>query len=251
MTVSQLLLATYFAVGAPASATSQSLIVAGRVHVSGDSSHLVTDAEVALLPGLRIVRSDSVGAFTFRGLRAGTYTLRVRKVGFEPQFADVVLKSDRSITGIDVALRTGVRTLAEIVVSGNRLLYPARLAEPYARVARGRGAFFVRELIDSLQPWDVSSLLERVPGVRVGNGGVRIGRCEGHGATPGMSGKIHVFVDGLRHTAYTGNLTHSVSDALRGVAIASVQLVEVHTSINTIPPEYADDACAVILIWSR
>lgn len=234
------------ALGAP-----QGLTLAGHIHVAGDSGRTVADAEVALLPGLRTVRSDSTGAFAFRQLRAGSYTLRVRKVGFEPQLADVVLKAESHSTDVTVSLRTGAQMLAEVVVSGRRVMFPARLAEPYTRVTRGRGTFFVRELIDSLQPWDVSSLLVRVPGVRVNDRGVQIGRCVGHGASPAEPGKLHLFLDGVRQTSYNTYLSHGVIDALRGVAIASVQLIEVHTSINTIPPEYADDACAVILIWSR
>lgn len=252
MPVSRLLLALGVVTGVPGRPVlAQALTLAGRIHVAGDSSRVVPDAEVALLPGLRIVRSDSAGAFAFRSVRAGAYTLRIRKVGFEPQLADVVLRTDRAPPDVSVPLRTGVRMLAEVVVSGSRLLFPIRLAEPYARVVRGRGAFFTRELIDSLQPLDVTSLLARVPGVDADERGARVRRCANHGATPGMPGKLHVFVDGVRQTAYTTYRDHSVADALRGVAIPEVQLVEVHTSINTIPPEFADDACAVILIWSK
>lgn len=251
MTPQRILLALCIAFGVPHSAAPQSLGIGGRVFLSGDSSRAVADAEVALLPGLRIVRSDSGGAFLFLGVGPGSYTLRVRKVGFEPFRSEVLLRAEEGNTTIAVPLRTGTQVLAEIVVSGHRLLFPARLAEPYARFARGRGAFFVSELIDSLRPWDVSSLLVRVPGVRVNDRGVRIGRCENHGATPGQPGKLHVFLDGVRQTAYSSHLSHGAGDVLRSVAISSVQLMEVHTSINTIPPEYADDACAVILIWSK
>lgn len=226
---------------------AQPLSIRGRVHVSGDSLRPVADAEVAVLPGLRTVRTDSAGAFHLRGLNAGLYTLRVRRVGFGVFAKEVSIRRGSDTTSLDIPLQMGSRILAEVVVSGHRVMYPARLAEPYARVSRGRGKFFTRELIDSLQPWDVSSLLQQVPGV--GSSGVT--RCQNHGATPGQPGNLHVFVDGVRQTNYQGWLKRGWGEVLRDVVITSVQLVEVHTSINTIPPEFAEDACAAILIWSR
>jgi Carboxypeptidase regulatory-like domain len=233
------------------SAPGQGRVISGRIFVSGDSSRAVADAEVALLPTLAIVRSDSAGAFVFRGVRQGSYMLRVRRVGFEVATTEVQLGAMGNDQTIHVALRTGARALAEIVVSGERVLFPARLAEPYSRVARARGAFFTRSLIDSLRPWDLLSLLGRVPGIRVNARAIRVTRCDNHGATPGKPGNLHVFLDGVRQTNYSGMLTRDAADALRDIVVTSVELVEIHTSINTIPPQFADDACAVILVWTR
>ena len=236
--------------GVPAAA--QPLRISGRVHVSGDTARPVIDAELALLPGLRTVRSDSTGAFRFTDVRPGTYTLRARRVGFDVFTQDVTVDANQGrILTVDVPMRVGARVLAEVSISGRRVMFPAHLAEPYARVARGRGAFFTRELIDSLQPWDVSSLLVRIPGVHVNDRSIRFTRCDNHGAMPGVPGNVHVFIDGVRQTSYGSILARGAAEGIRDVVMTSVQLVEVHTSINTIPPEYADDACGVILIWSR
>ncbi len=231
---------------------AQSVRIAGQVHVAGDTARVVADAELRLLPTLRTLRSDSAGRFVFGNVAPGTYTLRARRVGFEVSTQDVKVDvGERGIVAVVIPMRTGARVLAEIKISGERVLYPARLAEPYQRVARGRGAFFTRELIDSLQPWDTFSLLGLVPGVRVSDRAVGIARCANHGASPGMPGNLHVYLDGVRQTNYSGELRNTASDILRDVVISSVQLVEVHTSISTVPPEYASDACAVILVWSR
>ncbi|MBK8246609.1 MAG: carboxypeptidase regulatory-like domain-containing protein [Gemmatimonadetes bacterium] len=227
--------------------------LSGRVHMAGDSSRPVVDVELALIPGLRTVRSDSAGAFRFGNVSPGTYTLRARRVGFEVFTMEVRVSADQAQTPrMSVPLRSGgARMLAEIKVSGHRVMYPVRLAEPYQRVARGRGAFFTRELIDSLQPWDVFSLLDRVAGVRQIGRDIAVTRCANHGASPGMPGNLHVYLDGVRQTNFNSTLRRNAFDAIRDVVIPSVQLVEVHVSINTIPPEFADDACAVILLWSR
>ena len=228
----------------------QALHLSGRVHMAGDTARPVVDAELALLPGLRTVRSDSAGGFRFSNVAPGTYTLRARRVGFEVFTQEVKVGSDQEPT-VMVPMRTGARVLAEITISGQRVMYPVRLAEPYQRVARGRGAFFTRELIDSLQPYNVASLLVRVPGVQVNDRVIKLTRCDNHGARPLTPGNIHVYIDGVRQTDYGQYLPRGALEAVKDVVVTSVQLVEVHRSINTIPPEYADDACAVILIWSR
>ena len=140
--------------------------------------------------------------------------------------------------------------MAEVTISGRRVMFPAHLSEAYTRVARGRGSFFTRELIDSLQPWDIKSLLQRLPGVKVNDRSVRFARCDGH-ATLGSDAHIQVYLDGVRQTHYGSYLTRDVNDALRDVVISSIQLIEVHPSISSLPPEYGDDACAVILLWSK
>lgn len=236
---------------APAVAPAQLASVTGRAHVQGDSTRAIADAEVALLPGLRTVRTDSSGAFRIFGVRPGTYTVRLRRVGFEVFARDVTIKLGAEPPFISAAMAVNAQLLAEVVVSGQRLIFPARLSEPYSRVVRGRGAFFTRELIDSLQPLDVSSLLMRLPGLRVRDRSIDVGRCTNHGAGAGGPGNLHVFVDGVRRTNYNSSLGVAAWEALREIVISSVQMVEVHTSINTIPPEYSPDACAVILVWSK
>lgn len=237
---------------APDSASAQSVHLSGRIHVAGDTARPLSDVEVTLLPGQRSVRSDSAGAFRFTGVAPGVYTLRARRVGYEVFSRDVTLTAHQdSSPDLVLPMRTGPRRLAEITISGQRVLYPARLTEPYQRASRARGTFFTRELIDSLQPFNIASLIIRAPGVRVNDRAITVARCDNHGARPGMPGNIHVYLDGVRQTTYGSFLQRGALEAVRDLSIASVQLVEVHNSINTIPPEYADDACAVILIWSK
>lgn len=234
---------------APGSA--QSGQISGRVHVAGDTTRPVVDVELALLPGLRTTRSDSSGAFSFARVSPGIYSLRARGVGFEVTTQEVIVeRGTGSRVGVVVAMRTGAQLLAEVTISGRRVMFPARLSEPYSRVARGRGSYFTRELIDSLQPWDTKSLLQRLPGVRVNDRSVRFARCNSH-AVLGSAARIQVFLDGVRQTRYGAYYTRDVNEVLRDVVISSVQLIEVYPSISSVPPEYGDDACAVILIWSR
>ncbi len=230
---------------------AQSGRISGRVHVAGDTTRPVVDVELALLPGLRTTRSDSSGAFSFVSVSPGDYTLRARRVGFEVTTQEVSVDgATGSRVEMLVAMRTGAQLLAEVTISGQRVMFPARLSEPYSRVARGRGSFFTRELIDSLQPWDIKSLLQRVPGVHINDRSVRFARCDSH-AVLGSDARIQIYLDGVRLTRYGSSLSLDANAVLRDVVISAVQLVEVYPSISSVPPEYGDDACAVILIWSR
>lgn len=227
-------------------AAGQSARISGRVYVSGDTARPVIDAELALLPGFRTVRSDSSGAFRFTDVSRGTYTLRARRVGFDVFMQDVTVDADQE-RSVRIPMRIGAQVLAEVTIAGRRVMFPARYSEAYARVARGKGTFFTRELIDSLQPWDVKSLLVRVAGVHVNDREVQFARC-GSGADVAHA---QVYIDGVRQTSYNTILGRDVNDAVRDVVTTSVQLIEVYTSISSVPGEYGDDACAVILIWSK
>lgn len=230
--------------------SAQSTILNGRVYVSGDTSRAVVGAEIVLQPGLRTVRSDSGGRFHFTLVESGSYTIRARRVGFEVAALDVTVDAQHP-REVLVAMRTGAHVLSEITVAGHKVMFPARYASAYARVARGHGVYFTREAIDSLQPWDVMSLLPRIAGVRVNDRTVKFTRCQS-GAVLGTEAPVHVYVDGVRATNYAipGNVIDPIT-ALKYIAISSVQLVEVYTGVSSIPAEYLDDACAVILVWTK
>lgn len=231
------------------SAVGQRARIVGRVFVSGDSTRPVPDAELALLPTLRTVRSDSSGAFLFGDVSRGTYTIRVRRVGFDIFMQDVSVGAQQERT-LRIPMRSGAQRLAEVTISGRRVLFPAHLSDAYARVARGRGAYFTREQIDSLQPYDAKSLLARLSGVRVNDRSVVFARCQS-GAEFGSEGRVQVYVDGVRVTNKNATiLGYDVNTAVKNIVLPSVQLIEVYTSISTIPVEYLDDACAVILVWT-
>lgn len=230
--------------------SAQSTSLSGRVYVSGDTSRPVVGAELALLPGFRTVRSDSGGKFRFTAVESGSYTIRARRVGFEVSTLDVTIDALHP-GAILIAMRTGAHVLSEITVAGRQVMFPARYASAYARVAQGHGVYFTRELIDSLQPWDVLSLMSRIAGVRINDRTVKFTRCQS-GAVLGTEAPVQVYVDGVRATNYTipGNVRDPVT-ALKYIVISSVQLVEVYTGVSNIPAEYLDDACAVILVWTK
>lgn len=242
---------------------AQAGAVVGAVHAQGPDSTGLRDVVVTLTPSDREARTDSSGVFRFATLPAGDYLMSARRLGYDVVFRTFHVAADRE-TAVRVAMIPLVQRMATITVSGHRVTYPARLEEPYKRAARGVGHFITREQIDSLGPVDLTAVLMRVPGVRAKWNVVEFARCTELGRN---NQKVQVWVDGQRWTNYT--LDHQVSDpdpearkqeitlnvtasdVVRDIAPSSVQLIEIFSGPSTIPVDYLNDACAVILIWRK
>ncbi|MBL0170523.1 MAG: carboxypeptidase regulatory-like domain-containing protein [Gemmatimonadaceae bacterium] len=205
------------------------------------------DVDVVLDPTTRQTRSDSLGAFRFVGVAAGEYRVRVRRIGFEAVVMKILAISDHDVA-VNVAMQPSAQALATMTIAGKRIDYPVRLTEAYTRMRRSTGYFVTREQIDSLFPRDVSSLLMRIPGVRViGMGDFEFARCD-------TERNVHVWVDGTRWTKYFSRdtlINVNATKAVRDIPVSSIQLMEVYSGVARIPGEYLDDACAVILIWRK
>lgn len=231
-------------------AFAQSVTVTGRAHVSGDSLRAVPDAEVTLLPTLRTVHTDTAGRFRFGEVAPGNYTVRVRRIGFDVTLSRIEV--GHADTSIDVAMLVAPQALGQVTIRGHRIVFPARYADAYARMERGTGWYFTHELIDSLQAYDIKSFLPQVPGVDVNNrGDLTFARCT-TGAVLGSTAHVQIYLDGTRLTNYTTGTSGGMDEALKALPpMSAVQLVEVYQGVARIPAEYLDDACAVILVWTR
>lgn len=251
----------------PITLPGQTAQVIGRVHMRGDTTRAIPDAEVSLAPGARMTRSDGAGTFRFGSLRDGKYQLLVRRLGFAEQLVSAVVVEQHDVL-VPVSLAVAPHSLAEINISGRRVLVPVRYEDAYRRVARGFGDFFTHATMDSLHALDMSSLLQTLPGVRVNERGVTFQRCEAGLSSKGIPGSIsnsrmsedtataprphvQVYIDGVRVTNYSGRNGDDAWTVLRNIQPASLELVEVYRGVSRIPGEYLDDACAVILIWTK
>jgi hypothetical protein len=211
-------------------ASAQSVTVAGRAHASGDSSRAVAGAEVALLPTLRTTRTDTAGRFRFNDVASGTYTVRVRRIGFDVGMSRVEV--GHADAWVDVTLLVAPQALGQVTIAGRQVLFPARYAEAYARMERGTGWYFTHELIDSLKAYDIKSLLPQIPGVQANNrGDITFARCT-TGAVLGSPAHVQIYLDGTRVTNYA-----------TGAPSAGGGM---DNALRELPP-----ACAVILIWTR
>jgi hypothetical protein len=262
-----LALASILLLGVANAVCAQPTIIRGHVYVLGDTARNVRDAEVTLFPSGRTARSDSAGAFAIAVETAMAYRLRVRRFGFA-EWEHKIEAGGPNAPAVQVALTVAPQALTEVKISGERVLVPARYADAYGRVARATGDFFTRERLDSLHALDMKSLLQTIPGVSINDRGMTFQRCQSNlssGRIPGsISGAstapetsstsqahIHVYIDGVRVTDYAGQNGQDAYDAIRYIIPSSVQLIEVYRGVARIPGEYLNDACAVILVWTK
>jgi hypothetical protein len=252
-----LLLRVLLVAGTPCAALAQHARIIGRAHALGDSSRAVPGADVTLNPGGRSTRTDSVGAFGFSDVADGSYSLRVRRLGFEVKELKVNVKGQTD-SRVQVPMYASAQALGEVVIAGRRVTYPLRYAEAYARLTHENGDFLTREQIDSLHPLDLTSLLQTLPGIRVKKGALNFGRCD-DSMNPFVTdgnrnnvAKIQVYLDGQRLTNYyVGDDSRDATHELRDIVPTSLQLMEVYRGPGRIPGQYLDDACAVVLLWSK
>lgn len=264
---SLLALAPILLIGLTNAASAQSTTIRGHVYVLGDSTRSVRDADVTLFPSGRTTRSDSTGAFVIAAETGTAYRLRVRRLGFA-EWEHKVAVAGPSDPVVQVSLTVAPQALAEMKISGQRVLVPARYSDAYTRVARATGDFFTRERIDSLHALDMKSLLQTIPGVAINDRGMTFQRCQANqlsvkipGSISGASSRpettsiskahIQVYIDGVRVTDYAGSGGLDSYEAIRDIIPSSVQLIEVYRGVARIPGEYLNDACAVILIWTK
>lgn len=258
-----------FALGLTTTGLAQGAALSARLVARGDSTTALRDVEVTLEPGGHLARSDSTGRIRINGITAGEHVVRARRLGFEPLSQRVMFGADGTVE-LTLALRSSAEELATITVLGKDVTYPARLAEPYKRLARGTGRYFTREQIDSMMPRDVQSLLMHVPGVHVTERSVEFARCR----ELSNDQKVQVWVDGNMWTRYNlsrggpamgderATAPHKGEEAgyqlnvdamsvLKDIQVSSIQLMEIYAGAAKIPGEYVNDACAVIVIWRK
>ena len=205
--------------------------------------------------------TDADGQFRFAQILPGNHHVSVRQLGYEPLTVALVV-GDTGDVRRDFELRPMTPVLERVVIRGREVVVPKALEEAYKRAADGGGSYFFKEDIDQLQPADLKSLFARLPGVRVNDRSIFFQRCQslligsafGADKTPP---KVQVWVDGFKVTAVSyasaggPSSAESLADILGRIPPSSVQLIEVYTGVARLPAEYLDDACAVILIWTK
>lgn len=220
--------------------TRQSL----RVEVTSAATRKpIEDADVRV-DGVRLAWSASTRAYGSGPLPHGVRTLRVRRLGYRPYERSVDI--DDVASPVRVELHPLTTLLPEVVVAGRRLRIDERYLPVVMRAQSSWGELFTRD--DLRGAYDVQSLLESIPGVRVQADRIRFSRCQDQLPGTVTPGKVQVYLDGVRLTADA-----DVPDvqAIRTVSPAAVEVVEVYRGVSRIPGEFLNDACAVIALWTR
>jgi hypothetical protein len=74
-------------------------------------------------------------------------------------------------------------------------------------------------------------------------------RCKGplSGASKDKTA-VQVYIDGTR---VTNSKDDTVAEALRLVTPRDIEVMEVYSGVARLPAEFLEDACAVIVIWTK
>ncbi len=214
----------------------------------------VVDAGARPLAGARVAleaddaatTTDNAGKFSLSGLRSGTRSLSVRRLGFEAVEVPVDLSSV-SPRDVTVTMSKFVPVLDAVRITAVRELGLSRVGFT-ARQAAGNGKFYGPDDIATRNPQKLNSLLETAPYLRMGTD------ADGHRYVTGrLNGCVKYYVDG--HPWYTGqgnDWQMSPDNFLSGGELAGV---EIYDELSA-PSEFqnfssAGANCAVVVIWTK
>jgi len=194
--------------------------------------------------------TDDSGRFYYRAIQRGELSLRVLRMGYEPE---IIRLSPAGDTTLRITLASIPRLLAANEISAARS--SRRLAENgfYARMDQrqkglGSGSFITQEDIEHQKPNRISAMLDAVPGVRV----KRIGGSEVDWIIRGPNGcEYTLYLDGMRisPTGVKKNV-FLIDHVLGPTATAGI---EVYPGGAGAPMRYERvlGTCGVVIFWSR
>jgi hypothetical protein len=222
-------------------ALTDSIPTLGGVVTTADGQP-VAQADVGLL-GLGAARTDSLGRFGFRDVPAGTWLLRVQRLGFDPIMQSVVFDGVHSQR---LVIRFGTTTamLAPVVVRDSAA--PARDPTGFElRRRNGQGIYLTERDIEQRRAGRVEHLLGQLPGVRVDTSGVAFvdrGRISlyNNDCFDGMQ----LFIDGV---------AVSNSYTLRNLSTSGIRGIEVYRGVASTPVELRSPrmVCGTVAIWTK
>ncbi len=203
----------------------------------------LSGARIELEADNAIATSDTQGKFTMSGLRSGTRSLSVRRLGFQAVEVpvDLTAAAPRQVT---VTMSHFVPVLDAVRVSAIREIGLNRVGFSDRRKS-GNGTFYGPDIIQARNPQKLNMLLETAPSLRMGTD------ATGHRYVTGRNnGCVQYWVDG--HPWYTGNSNDwqmSPDNFLSGAELAGV---EIYDELSA-PAQYGSisGSCAVVVIWTK
>jgi TonB-dependent Receptor Plug Domain/Carboxypeptidase regulatory-like domain/Gram-negative bacterial TonB protein C-terminal len=185
--------------------------------------------------------SDEEGQFLLAKSRAGTTTIRLRRIGYRPDSTTVEVLAGQTIE-VGVVLQRVAMELRPLVVVGRRQL-SGNLAGFYERMSHGIGNFLTKEQIERRNPSNMTDLFRMVPGARVESRGFnRVVRFRGARCAP------LTWLDGT--PLYAGEFDLDAIDP------RSIEGVEIYSGPASVPAQFMGNrnlssACGTVILWSR
>lgn len=224
---------------AAAPAVAQGSEVRGAV-VDSASGVGISLAEV-LVDGRTVhVLTDEHGAFRLSPAGEVPFTLRVRRLGFEPR---VIAVTAQPHSLLSIRLVPSSRYLDAVEVHAERSKYTGRLAGYYSRLERRtQGVFITREDLEREQPTQLTDMLQRQPGVRITRGrpGAQSIRMRGRDCRP------LVWLDGAPMSAGDVDI-----DSFSPTSLEGIELYLGSSVPSGFQAARGQSDCGTVLLWSR
>jgi len=217
----------------------------------GTITGTVRDSTGAAINGAKIsvtgialtAESDDKGAFVLHAVPQGSASIHVRRLGFAPASANVVVASGTT-AHVDFVVKQVAQALRAVVVNAKRPRhYEGYLAGFNERRDRGFGRFITDDEIAERAPLRITDMLRMVPGLHISTNdpGQSHVRIRGNSCWPS------VWVDGASANAGEFDLDWLTPSDIVGI--------EIYSSIATVPPQFVDPLgpmfCGTIVVWTR
>lgn len=185
--VGKLLAAVGFAAAAGTAAAQTGRIV-GKVTDAG--GQVIVAATVQAIEGMRtsgVVLSGDDGAFRIANLHAGTYGLKVTRIGFKPQRVDDIAVTNAPVT-VNVKLTENATQLNTVAITG--IATEEKLNKAPAAIS-----VLSQQTINEAVTTTASEQLRNVPGIDITSGGIVQSNVVARGFNNIFSGSLLTLTD--------------------------------------------------------
>ena len=208
----------------------------------------VANARVGLLDNGASVLTNDAGQFALAGVPAGTQTLELRAIGYQPLRRSVTLKSSGSTDVDTTRLDRAAQQLASIKVTGMRK--DGRLTKfGFEERRRRTGGFFLdAEEIAKKSGIYLGDVLRFAPGV-VANYTPKGRIFTMRSTSTGDRCSPNYFLDGHRWFALEGS---PILELERFMSLNDLAAVEVYTSNGGMPMQFdTGNGCGSVVFWTK
>jgi hypothetical protein len=235
-------------------------VIRGRV-VADSGKRPIAGAEVVVMAGGQMARSDAEGRFTLGGLPAGRLSIRIRAVGFKPLDLDADIGAADTVA-VDFLLTAAPQQLAPLVVqekAAPRLSGKMEVFESRRRM--GFGTFLDRAALAKWEAHSTSDAMRRTANLMLVARSFACGG--GFAAATGRGGNqreacvdpntprcyLAVYLDGLLLWSPGMGAPPDV-DQFR---VDRLQGVEVYVGPGQLPAELQQTGtiCGAVVFWTR
>ena len=209
--------------------------------VSGEGAPL-EGAQVALIGTNLSVRSDYKGAFRMSGLPAGTQTVEVRLLSYQPKRFVVNLTS-KNQARLAAVLDVRAQVLDPVTVTANETTDIPGFDD---RRAHATGTFFTHKQIMDASFFQFTDVFRQVPGMQVLFVDGQYTVVSGRGQVSNGCLSAVFWVDGSRYDVTTSNLDDEFKPT-------EIEAMEVYNGVASLPAQFQGPgaSCGTVVVWTN